>query len=340
MRTFSIKAKPMPTFFQSNNINPSMTYERPMRHLSQARQVLTKLCAIRDPRRKWLLAVFALLQATTPAWGLHQGKSDVEARYAAVVGIRTSADGFLCSATKIDTHRLLTAAHCLVDAQSGDIRAAFAPGGEILISNTPVLGPDDHGRLVVIENAQLAPAYATGLAAFRAYKADRLHAARERDINPAAMPNLSAQAAIEQRVRMRHHFAARYPDVALLRLRTATPEIPILPLAPKVPAPDTQVTLVGYGCAMPGGNSTQAMRRAWGTTRVIRADGVNFYSRGGQLSAGAPSLCPGNSGGPVLDAGRVIGVNTVVHGLNARLGARSNMAVNLQPLADWLGETP
>jgi hypothetical protein len=135
---------------------------------------------------------------------------------------------------------------------------------------------------------------------------------------------------------MRHHFAARYPDVGLVRLRTATPDIPTLPLQAKTPKADAEVVLIGYGCGAPGAKSLQPVRRAWGKTQVIRADGINFYTMGGQMREDAPSLCPGSSGGPVLHQGWVIGVNTVVYGLNDRHGARSNMAVNLDPLADWL----
>jgi S1-C subfamily serine protease len=75
--------------------------------------------------------------------------------------------------------------------------------------------------------------------------------------------------------------------------------------------------------------------RRSGRSRVIRVDAVNFYTDAGQRAAHAPSLCPGDSGGPVLHQGRVVGVHTVVFGLNRRHGARSNMAVNLAPLADW-----
>ncbi|WP_201063899.1 MULTISPECIES: trypsin-like serine protease [Thiorhodovibrio] len=304
--------------------------------LSQARQVLMGLCAIRDPRRRRPIAALVLLLAAAPACALHQGKVDIGGQYPAVVKIATEADGSLCSATKISAHWLLTAAHCLVEPQSGELREAFKPGGEILLSNTPVQRSADDAHPVVIDKAHLAPAYARGLQAFQAYKRDRLAAARERELDASAMPTLSPEAALEKRLRLRYHFAARYPDVALLRLRTATPDIPTLAVEPKVPDADTEVTLVGYGCAAPGADSTHPMRRVWGTTRVIRADAINFYTMGGQMREGAPSLCPGNSGGPVLHKGRVIGVNTVVYGLNARHGARSNMAVNLAPLADWL----
>lgn len=294
------------------------------------------LCMIHDPTRSRLLATLTLLLAAVPVSALHQGQVDLAGRYPAVVNMATLADGNLCSAIKIDTHWLLTAAHCLVEAQSGEPRAAFQPGGEIRISNAPVVNAGAPGRPVVVAEVRLTPAYAQGLRAFRAYKDARLEAARAREGQTSAMPRLSPEAALAQRLRLRHHFAARYPDLGLVRLSTATPDIPTLPLQPKTPRAEAEVILVGYGCGAPGGKTLQPVRRAWGKTQVIRADAVNFYNMGGQMREDAPSLCPGSSGGPVLHQGRVIGVNTVVHGLNAQHGARSNMAVNLEPLAHWL----
>lgn len=339
MRMPGIEAKPMPTPFTANRCENSSACGLLRLGLSQARQVLMSLCAIRDPDRARRLAILALLLAAPPTQALHQGRVDLEQRYPAVVNLATETDGNLCSATKIDAHWLLTAAHCLVDAESGDLRAAFKPGGEIRISNAPVQAAGATAQPVVVEEARLAPAYAQGLKAFRAYKAARLEDAREHGTQTSAIPKLTPEAALAQRLRLRHHFAARHADVALVRLRNATPDIPTLPLEPRAAEAESDVILVGYGCAAPGATSIRPVRRAWGKTQVIRANAINFYTMGGQMRAGAPSLCPGNSGGPVLSQGQVIGVNTVVYGLNATHGSRSNMAVNLAPLVGWLTST-
>jgi Trypsin len=68
---------------------------------------------------------------------------------------------------------------------------------------------------------------------------------------------------------------------------------------------------------------------------VIRADAVNFYTFAADLRPGSPTTCPGDSGGPVLKDGQVVGVHGSVYGLSARDAARSNMSVNLHPLAGW-----
>ena len=301
------------------------------------------------------IAAICLMLATRPGLALHQGTPDREARYPAVVSLATEPQGrLLCSATKIGAYRLLTAAHCVVDPHSGELRAAFEPGGQLLISNAPVqigsapigsapAGPvasDSSAYQVVIADTQLAPAYAQGLQAFRDYKAQRLTALQDQRPPASAVPELSAAQALQKYLRLRHHFAARYPDVALVQLRTATPGIPTRPVQPLAPAPGTEVILVGFGCAPLGAKTATPMQRRWGVAQVIRSDAVNFYSQAGQRQDGAPSLCPGNSGGPVIYQHQVIGVNSVVYGLNVRQGARSNMAVNLAPLADWINSAP
>lgn len=281
------------------------------------------------------IALGCLLLAVRPSAALHQGTADLDGRYPAVVTIGTQTETF-CSATKIGTRQLLTAAHCVVDAQSGALRPSFEPGEEIFVNQAPVQPQPGGGERITVARTLLAPEYRRGLEAFRAYKAQRLAAAREGDGTGSALPELTAEASLQQRLRLRHHFAARYPDAALIELSTDTPGIPALAVRAVAPAPGDEVVLVGYGCARPGAKTSGPVRRGWGRTRVIRADAINFYSMAGQKRDGAPSLCPGTSGGPVLRQGQVIGVNSVVYGLNAKAGARSNMAVNLAPLAEWL----
>jgi hypothetical protein len=69
---------------------------------------------------------------------------------------------------------------------------------------------------------------------------------------------------------------------------------------------------------------------------VIRVDSVNFYTFAHRMHPGAPSLCPGDSGGPVMRAGKIVGVHGTVYGLAREHGARSNMSVNLQTVQPWL----
>jgi len=189
-------------------------------------------------------------------------------------------------------------------------------------------GPDTAIQ-VLVHDTVLPAAYEAGLEKFVGYREQQLQAWGG---NP---PSLD-KGKLERGLRLRHHFAARYPDVALVQLRTDTPTIPVQTVDFTPLGKNADVTLVGFGCSGPrhSRDGRSAVRRA-GRTRVIRVDAINFYTQGGQRSPGAPSLCPGDSGGPVLGKGGVVGIHTVVYGLSPRHGARSNMAVRLAPLADW-----
>ncbi len=270
------------------------------------------------------------------AFALSGGQPDSAQQHPEVVTLR-GAGMAGCSAVKIGTHTLLTAAHCVVDAGSGELWPAFQPGGSVRLNNAYRQETEADALTVVIADTRLPEAYQQGLAKFVEYRRQRLAELSE---GASALPAVT----LERGLRMRHHFAARHPDVALLRLRTATPSIPARAVDFTPLRAGAEVELVGFGCAALGRSSTgsnpgsnpgfPAVRRS-GWSIVIRVDAVNFYTQAGQLSAQAPSLCPGDSGGPVLHQGRVVGVHSVVYGLNARHGARSNMAVNLAPLADW-----
>lgn len=272
------------------------------------------------------------LPAST-ALGLHQGHIDSQANYPGVVRIQTPGEGF-CTASKIAPRWLLTAAHCVVDRQSAHLAERFQPGGSLPLSNAFHWTGDDDAPSVRMVKTRLAPAYRQGLERLRAYRQTQLQ--QHQDALLTALPGVNQAETLNRRLGLRHHFASRYPDLALIQLAEDTPAIPIQPLGLEPPPEGAEVTLVGFGCARPGADETAAVWRGWGTTRVIRVDEINVYTTAGQTDSTAPSLCPGNSGGPVLYQGRVVGVNVVVYGLNARHGARSNMAVKLAGQAQWI----
>jgi hypothetical protein len=274
------------------------------------------------------------LLAPPCALALSGAQPDSERRYPEVLWLHSEQMAG-CSAVKIGPQTLLTAAHCVVDPHAGDLRPAFQPGGSVRLDNAYRQENGADALSVVIAETQLPETYREGLAKFVDYRRQRL---AELGAGAAALP----AASLEQGLRMRHHFAARYPDVALLQLQTATPSIPARAVDFTPLQAGAEVELVGFGCAALGRAEADAgarpgfpaVRRS-ASSRVIRVDAVNFYTQAGQRVARAPSLCPGDSGGPVLHQGRVVGVHSVVYGLNARHGARSNMAVNLAPLAEW-----
>jgi hypothetical protein len=274
-----------------------------------------------------------MLALPDAALALLDAEPDNDRHYAAVVSIRTT-ERWECTATKISRKRFLTAAHCVVDLQAGTIKTALTgPNASIDMRTISHDGSEQISLNIAIEQVQLAPAYASALERFATYKQEKI---AELERKPEALTRIGGTARIDQALRIRHHFSARFPDLAILRLRELTPSIPaseidFAPLPRNAP-----VVLVGYGCTRgTDGRLRPTQTRSFGHTRVIRVDAINFYTQGGQMTTGAASLCPGDSGGPVLHKGKVVGVHGVVYGLNARHGARSNMAARVDRLATW-----
>lgn len=277
-----------------------------------------------------VLTAALLLALVPPAAALIGGSLDTGERFGFVVAL--AAGDRRCTAAKIGPRTFLTAAHCVIDVPSGGFAPAFQPGGRVLVSNRSVPGAADYQSLAVTRTL-LPPAFAVAFARLHDYQETQIADYQSRYVGEdltRRVRHLQAQSRISD----------RFPDVALVRVGTDTPAIPVVAVD-RGPLPaGAAVLLVGYGCerlARPGAGDPVTPRRTWGETRVIRVDPVNFYSFAAGLRSGTPSLCPGDSGGPVLRGGRVVGVHGTVWGLAARGPARSNMSVNLRSLADWEG---
>jgi len=273
-----------------------------------------------------------LLLCALPAKGLEGGRPDAEQRYAAVVAL-VAGPVDECSATKVGARRFLTAAHCVVDTGSGELRPAFRPGGSIAISNAPTPRTAEDFITAMVQHTRLAPAFREGMDRFIAFKRKRVAAFVEQFADKELQRRIAEMEA-------KHHFTARYPDAALVEIDRLTPSIPAAPIDLDTVTAEDTVTLVGYGCAHLAERQAEQQslpfgRRRWAQTQVIRVDAVNFYSYAEHLRPGAPSLCPGDSGGPVLRDGKVVGVHGTVYGIGAAGGAHSNMSVNLHTLRDW-----
>jgi hypothetical protein len=278
------------------------------------------------------VVALCLLCLSTPTRALIGGMLDADNRFGAVVSLRTTA-GRWCSATKIAPRAFLTAAHCVIDVPSGGLAGPFRAGGRVLVSGqAEPKGASDYLSLTVVRT-QLPAAFETALGRLHAYQEGRIAELRER----YSGQDLARRV---RRVYADAHISPRFPDLALVQVADATPAIPMLTLDLGPLARGDAVVLVGYGCERVadlarGRQRPKAGRRTWGRSRIIRVDEVNFYTFAAQLLPGTPSLCPGDSGGPVLRAGRVVGVHGTVYGLGPTDSARSNMSVNLHSLSDW-----
>lgn len=274
--------------------------------------------------------VLALALWFTPAdvsFALIGGEADNENLYAAVVLLYAGPQA-LCTATKIDTHRFLTSAHCVVDAKNAKLKKAFEAGGRIAVSHTGVPRSSSDFTQLEVQDTLLPPTYLKALSRLAAYKAERIAVLRD----TLSEEQLKLR---EHAFQIGHHFSARFPDLAIIQVSTSTDHIAILPLDLDPVQRNDSVLLVGFGCehsSKYNRSSSGYGRRTWGKTEVIRADKVNFYTYARLMRADHPSLCPGDSGGPVLRNGRVVGVNGTVYGLGSKDAARSNMSVNLNSL--------
>ncbi len=254
-------------------------------------------------------------------------------RYQAVVVIVGGASR-RCTATKIASQRFLTAAHCVVNTSQGTIDTTFTPGSKIRVSNVVApAGPADFVWLHV-EQVHLPPEFVQALKALHEYQGKLIGQYRE----------TYSGAELERRVRhveSQNHITSRIPDLAIVEVRDRTAKIPMARIDFNPLAANEPVHLVGYGCEgfdkrKNNADGSRMGRRNWGETRVIRVDPVNFYTFAHRMRPGAPSLCPGDSGGPVMRGGRVVGVHGTVYGLAHNHGARSNMSVNLLTMQTWL----
>ncbi len=262
------------------------------------------------------------------AEALVAARLDDPPRYAAVV-VMLVGEGKLCSATKIGTYRFLTAAHCVADTSTGAVASAFAVGRPIQVSNAVAPARRDF-LLLHLERADLHPDFKLALEHFYEYKEKLITGYRER------YKGVDLELRI-RKIESDNRFTSSHPDLAVVTVRERTPGIPNAEIDFEPLTAEDQVNLVGYGCE--AGQDVAPVskygRRRWGETRVIRIDPVNFYTFAHQMRTGAPSLCPGDSGGPVMREGKVVGVHGTVYGLSDKLGARSNMSVNLTDYKDW-----
>lgn len=270
----------------------------------------------------------AFLGGATRVEAIIAAKLDDPPQYAAVVVMRVGNYGH-CSATKIAARRFLTAAHCVADTSTGTVASTFAAGRPIQVSNVVTPAIRDF-VLLHVERTDLHPDFEQALEVFHAYKEKIINKYREH------YKGVDLDLRI-RKIESDNHLTARNPDLAVVSVRELTPGIPIAKIDFAPLTVEEPVQLVGYGCEA-GRNVPLASkygRRRWGETRVIRIDPVNFYTFAHQMLPGAPSLCFGDSGGPVMRAGKVVGVHGAVYGFYDKIGARSNMSVNLRAYESW-----
>lgn len=292
-----------------------------------AKSAATVVSSRHYPHRSRCVLVLVLLAVAVQVEALIAARLDDPPQYAAVVVMLM--DVGRCSATKIAARRFLTAAHCVTDSSIGTVADGFAAGSQIQVSNAVTPAQRDFVHLHVART-DLHPEFKRALERFHAYKEKIINGYR-RDYD-----------GVDLEVRIRaierdNHFMARHPDLAVVTVREITPGIPIAGIDFSPLSAEEPVRLVGYGCEAGSAVSSVSRygRRRWGETQIIRIDPVNFYTFAHQMRLGTPSLCPGDSGGPVMRMGKVVGVHGTVYGLSKKTGAYSNMSVSISGYQDW-----
>jgi len=275
-----------------------------------------------------------LLLASPAALVLIGSAPDRDERYAAVVTILSEAGSRKhCSATKIGPRRFLTAAHCVMDIDSGHLNPTHQRGGSLRISNAVSPKTLDDFIPVQVTETHVHPDFLAGLEEARASRAERIDRLEKKYEGAQLVWHLS-------RLKEKHLLTTRVPDVAVIEVDQLTPSIATADLDLESSLKDANVTLVGYGCQSieewnERPNHPSYGERRWADTRVLRIDFVNFYSSARRTHADGPSLCPGDSGGAVMYNGKLVGVHGATFQPDAAGRARSNMAVNLRELKRW-----
>jgi len=239
------------------------------------------------------------LAVSSPALALIGGQVDALDRFPAVVAIAFPGGGqpaaHQCTATKIGPVAFLTAAHCVVDHTTA--RAVMDDADPVTLTLIHGVGANAVNIPVRLRQTLLPPAYEAALGRFRDYKAARLRelgggvpeegsgeGGTGREPASGADPALGGARrrapALAQRIRLRHHFSARFPDVAVLIVAEPTPAIPTL-------AVDLSPLAAGAEVARP--------RWRPRTTRGGRSSPDPLH---GHLHRTAACICPQRSAGP------------------------------------------
>lgn len=210
---------------------------------------------------------------------LVNGHVATESEYPATVAL--IHDGLFCTAVKVGARHFLTAAHCMPSPQSITQISITASNDTTNFVNLSVVSVNNHPQWL--------------------------------SCTSCAGDNSMSDFGLK-------------PDVSLIIVNETTPSIPAAVIDSTAVAVGSSVTLTGYGCEQvtpaPAnrfkvGDSTTISPLQLDSAATIPLGYSTTYGRA--VVAGAPGLCPGDSGGPLYRTGtnQVIGINALVSGTDA-----------------------
>lgn len=234
-----------------------------------------------------------------------------------------------CTATKVGSKTFLTAAHCVFDFAARGKQSDYHDNATLSITNNP--NPRSTSwKSVTIETTIVDPGFQTACSAVTC----------DDDIVNTSL------------------------DVAVFRIKEDTASIPVAAVDYRFVLPADPVFIMGYGCetgsgpsapqGVPGDPTLPFGRLKYQATRVSRdtvaelvgipvlspSHLLNFFTAGKPTDPTSASLCPGDSGGPVilnLPEGRyVVGVNSGGYGDSATDATPVNQHARLTNAVVWM----
>lgn len=207
-----------------------------------------------------------------------------------------------CTATKVGPRHYLTAAHCVIDFDTGDILAKYAVGEPFWVTN---VNDSDNWRASSVAGIFVHPDYV---------KACKQLVASGKNCYGTILEDSHA------------------PDVAIMVGEQAHADLPSATIDLDPVDVEDDVVIMGYGCEQGLGTSSFQRLKVHATEvspaeaadhagSWVRSFGASwekfkatyFITAGKHSDSREASLCPGDSGGPVFRDGgtepRVVGVN-------------------------------
>lgn len=222
-----------------------------------------------------------------------------------------------CTAAKVASRHLLTAAHCVLDSSTLDLR--YGPGKPLELSREPAKG-------------------------FAVVAVAKVH------VNPAWMQACNEAYCASSQVTARLDAA----DVAVLELEADLAGIASTPVDTTPLAPGDRVTVIGFGCTDGAllEDKRETVTLKFAETKIIassgalhegspldaatlpQASGIYAMTPGPARVKSAGGLCPGDSGGPLY---RQLDGRMYVVGVNANYTLRADAEPDLAgiPVTNW-----